>query len=202
MRRRHCTPTDGSGLPRATRSALLVAVLVVVMAGCSDDGEDTATTTTASTTTAPIPAPGGQAVEELDACDLVDEERMASYLEAVDAPAVTSTSSDATVIASVCAWFVEDRDEVERPDRVLLRVEPVQAEGNFVCEPPEFTDTEDLRLDEGAGWVTAASPVETASVVGDWCAYLAAPESAGEPLDATSDATAELLAEVQASLPR
>lgn len=183
---------------------LFAASALLVTAGCSgdDDADADATTTIDSTTTAPIPAPGGQAVEALDACTLVDDARMASYLEAVESPSVTSTSSDATVIASVCGWFVEDRDEVDQPERVLLRVEPVQQEGNVVCQLPEFTDAEELTLDDGDGWVTAGDPVEAASVVGDWCVYLAAPEGAAATIDATTAATTELLGEVQASLPR
>lgn len=173
------------------------------LAGCSDDDPEASpdTTTTSTTTTAPIPTPGGQDVQDLDACDLVSDERIAAYLSEIRAPAAVSTSASTSEFASVCGWFVEDREVVERPEMVLLRVEPIQVGGNVVCDTPDDARTDELDV-AGSGWVTLEAPIAAASTSDEWCAYLAAPATPRVEVDLLRAATTELLAEVQASLPR
>lgn len=178
----------------------VAAVCALACAACSDGepAEDT-TTSSESTTTAPIPEPGGVAVSTLDLCDRFSTEAGA-FLAAVEADEVVETRSDTSDVAAVCGWFLAD-PAGDRPPNLLLRVEPVRVEGNFLCTERDEVPSEPLELEDGPpGWISTGVPVEAAAQGDDWCVYARAPELVQPSAEVTA-AMAELLAAMERQLP-
>lgn len=185
---------------RSSIGVVLTACAVVALVACSsdEDAED-ATTTSSTTTTAPIPAPGGQQVSQIDVCERFGAEAEA-FLAAADQGPVVQQQGDASEVASVCAWFLEELD-AERPANLLLRVEPVRVEGNFLCEQRDEVPAEELEPEAGPpGWISTSAPIEAAIEGNAWCVYARAPEPV-QPSDEVTAAMARLLSDMESMLP-
>jgi hypothetical protein len=187
---------------RTARIAIGSVALVSVLAlgACSSDEPDADTTTSSeSTTTAPIPEPGGVAVSTLDLCERFGADAT-TFLAAVGADDVVTTQGDTSELAAVCGWFLAD-PAGDRPPNLLLRVEPVREEGNFLCEERPEVPSEPLELEDGPdAWISTGKPVEAAAEGRDWCVYARAPEPI-EPSEDVTAAMAELLASMERQLP-